>query len=358
MYCHKCKEKLEGDESYCPKCGINVQKDIQNRREEGNVNSPKKIILICSLAVFVLMIGCVSLFMMWNRTTTVENKEKTAQLSKEKENNKQIDKKEIASDPQEPSTIEREDSSSMEKQQKIENKEDSMPNDQSENQETTESQENPIQTNQSNSSPEKTNLSVEELAKTYYHDFLLYYKEKASTGFVDGPWEMINGIYSDSLYFPNGCDLEFYYTVIDLANDGVPELLISAEDGRTIYDAYCYWENEGQICPLVDPGDAYLGDRASCYICENNLIKVEASGVANYNYNTIAYYQMIAHAPETTCTEQIYQDGPYYYFRIEAENEAEPWKTSNATEEDFEKMRNKYPIKTDLEWHKLSEYSE
>lgn len=194
--------------------------------------------------------------------------------------------------------------------------------------------------------------SLYTLAKEYYGDFLQYYKEEEQNGFNIKDLELINPIFSDPGYFPNGyaqSGIELYYTVIDLANDGIPELFIS--DGDTLYGAYGVYESEGQICPLIYTNTAYIGDREKYFICENNMIKSEGSGGASSNI--IAYYQVAPHSQNATCIEAIYQENSNYYWGNLKGNNFE--QTSSATGSEYEDMKNKYPLKKDIEWLKLSE---
>lgn len=198
-----------------------------------------------------------------------------------------------------------------------------------------------------------SSIELENLTKEYYGDFLEYYKKEEQDGFVRKDLELINPIFADSLYFPDGYSqtgMSLYYTVFDLANDGVPELFIS--DGDSLYGAYGLFENEGQICPLIYTGTAYMGDRAKYYICENNMIKSEGSGGASSNI--IAYYQVNPHSQNATCTEAIYQENANYYWgKLDGNNFEQ---SSPATADEYENLKNKYPLKNDIQWLKLSEF--
>ena len=195
--------------------------------------------------------------------------------------------------------------------------------------------------------------STYSLANEYYGDFLKFYKEEEQNGFNRKDLELINPIFSDLRYFPNGyaqSGIELYYTVIDLANDGVPELFIS--DGDTLYGAYGFYESEFQVCPLLNTIGAYMGDRSRYFICDNNLIKHEGSSGASSNI--VAYYQVDSHSYTANCKEAVYQEGDNYYFGILDDNDF--LQSSTATADDYEALNNKYPLKNDIEWLKLSEF--
>lgn len=205
-----------------------------------------------------------------------------------------------------------------------------------------------------------TDTSYDQAAvNDYYGDFLRFYKEQEAAGFPTKEVELINQIFMDRLYFKNGyaaSGTELYYAAVDLAGDGVPEIFISDQRG-TIYGVYGVLDHtEGQIIPLIYDGSAYLGDRLRCEICENNLLKVTGSGGAASNM--IAYYQAKPGGGSLECTEGILQDGEEYWFGYETEGRQEFVKEARATEADYRDMEEKYPEKTGIQWHKLSEYAE
>ena len=205
-----------------------------------------------------------------------------------------------------------------------------------------------------------TDTSYDQAAvNDYYGDFLRFYKEQEAAGFPTKEVELINQIFMDRLYFKNGyaaSGTELYYAAVDLAGDGVPEIFISDQRG-TIYGVYGVLDHtEGQVIPLISDGSAYLGDRLRCEICENNLLKVTGSGGAASNM--IAYYQAKPGGGSLECTEGILQDGEEYWFGYETEGRQEFVKEARATEADYRDMEEKYPEKTGIQWHKLSEYAE
>lgn len=205
-----------------------------------------------------------------------------------------------------------------------------------------------------------TDTSYDQAAvNDYYGDFLRFYKEQEAAGFPTKEVELINQIFMDTLYFKNGyanSGTELYYAAIDLAGDGVPEIFISDQRG-TIYGVYGVLDHtEGQVIPLIYDGSAYLGDRLRCEICENNLLKVTGSGGALSNM--IAYYQAKPGGGRLECTEAILQDGEEYWLGYETEGREEFEKESRASETDYREMDRKYQLKSDVKWHKLSEYTE
>lgn len=192
--------------------------------------------------------------------------------------------------------------------------------------------------------------TIDECAKRYYGGFLNYYKTYAECGF-EGFYEMINGIYCTY-----GFEGELYYTIIDLANDGIPELFIS--DGEMIYDAYAIYQvsaHEQQIVPLVSYSGAYLGDRLQCEICEGNILKISSSG--GYDSGEIAYWKLNIEEHDLTLVEGVYGNGQnYYYGTVEKEEYGVPGYENQVvvSKEDYWNMDKKYSIVKNLNWRKLS----
>ena len=207
-----------------------------------------------------------------------------------------------------------------------------------------------------------TGTSADEtVVKDYYGDFLRFYKEQEAAGFPTTEVELINQIFMDRSYFKNGyaaSGTELYYAAVDLAEDGVPEIFISDQNG-TIYGVYGLLDHtEGQIIPLIYGiygSSAYLGDRLRRAICDNNLLKVTCSGAAS---NMIVYYQANPGGGSLECTEGILQDGEDYWFGYETGERRKFVKETRATAADYRDMEGKYREKTGIRWHRLSEFTE
>lgn len=207
-----------------------------------------------------------------------------------------------------------------------------------------------------------TGTSADEtVVKDYYGDFLRFYKEQEAAGFPTTEVELINQIFMDRSYFKNGyaaSGTELYYAAVDLAEDGVPEIFISDQNGM-IYGVYGVLDHtEGQIIPLIYGiygSGVYLGDRLRCEICDNNLLKVTCSGAAS---NMIVYYQANPGGGSLECTEGILQDGEDYWFGYETGERRKFVKETRATAADYRDMEGKYREKTGIRWHRLSEFTE
>lgn len=309
-YCRNCKSELQGDENFCPICGSEIHKYVAPNQDTRNMNhhlskkqSTKTVAIwatSCILLCVLLITGTFfALYAKKNNKNVEETKNQTIEVS-----------------PKEEKVT----SSSSE----------------SENE---------------NIVPESSTDQVYNLAREYYGDFLEYYKEQESAGFSGAPSELINEMFFSQGFFPDGFknyDITLYYTVIDLAGDGVPELFIS--DKEILYDAYGLMESEGQIWPLF--GDSTMGNRTHYTICENNMIRCESSSGAAYN--TVAYYRVEPHAYTSVCSEAIVQEEQTYYFATE--NSHVFSYMDAATQADYEALTVKYPEKEDIQWLKLSEF--
>ena len=192
--------------------------------------------------------------------------------------------------------------------------------------------------------------SVHELARTYYGDFLEYYKEQELTGFTTPDMELINPIFSSPQYFPEGyanSGTTLYYTVLDLADDGVPELFIS--DGSQLYGAFGLIESERQVSPLFD---LRMGEYTEYQLCVDNMIRgYEREGNV---IRIIAYYRVEPHAYDASCSEAVYTDMSNYYFAT-LENGKWNFQTA-ATYNDFKELETKYPVNENIEWLRLSDF--
>lgn len=184
----------------------------------------------------------------------------------------------------------------------------------------------------------------------YWRDFILYYKQYEDSGFADPTLPLVNKIFAT--YFPDGCDMELYYAKIDLANDGLPELFIGDEYG-SIYGVYVYDKNNSQVISLIPDAD-YLGDRTHCYLCANNLIRIESSGGATYNETSI--WKVDKYKTELTLVDSIcnYEDG-FYYATLDEMDSSGTESANPATYEEYAALELKYPEMTNIQWNKLSE---
>ena len=401
MECKHCHCDLNGEEKFCPSCGAELEQSERSEKEmplEKHGNSKKKWVIISGVIVTTAL--CVGVGIVQYNKQSAEKKAQQEAIQKKKEKEaKIIDDKEI----EEKVKVETEEKETNEVEEETKNEEEFIfPH--SDIEALTDSQVESLSHEQlafarneiiarhgrifeeepyksyferkswysgsvepeefdSNyetelSETEKANIelikkyekteeeSIEEVAKKHYGDFLEYYRQQELEGFKQQNLEHINPLF----YIYN--DTQLYYTVLDLANDGVPELFIS--DKETIYGAFSL-AGDGQIMHLVSPpGASLMGERTVYDICENNMIReISSGGATNY---TISYLGVYPHATAAKYEEIICRDGERYYWGEDRLPEGEVSYLSEATAKDCSEMENKYPLKQDIIWLKLSEF--
>ncbi len=308
MHCSNCGNPLKGHEKYCAKCGKPVGNETIEKSSEVSVSNTNKnhggknlFLIIVGILLLVAVIVILIIFM----------------------------KKDEVSSEAEISNIENE----------------------VEETKTETQTESEIQTE---------NLSTEELAEKYYDSLLIRFQKYEANKFEETDLQKefveMNYLY----HWGASVNLELYYALIDLANDGVPELFIADEDKR-IYDVFVKDAELDKEYVLV-PG---LGERTWCSVCENNVIKVYGSGGADTGGTD--YWKLEETETKLELIEHICHDGTtsngevlmsYYYgtIRVEGEYGYEYEDERPISQEDYQKIENSYREKTDIEWHKLSEY--
>ncbi|OUN30521.1 sigma-70 family RNA polymerase sigma factor [Massilimicrobiota sp. An80] len=193
-------------------------------------------------------------------------------------------------------------------------------------------------------------LNIYTTANKYYHDFLKYYQDFENNNFSFEDAELVNtGLYT--LQQNTDEKIILYYTIIDINDDDIPELFIS--DKTTLYNGYTV-ASDGQVWPLFGSSleNGIVGERILYNICSNGMIRKFASGGALSN--VLSYYYLKPHNFKLEAEISISQDENNYYFADwDGEN---AYFIDNATESDYEELKNKYAVRTDLIWLKLSEF--
>lgn len=162
-------------------------------------------------------------------------------------------------------------------------------------------------------------LTQDDSANKYYAAILTEYQQAEESGYS-----------GDSSTYPNvnknllsygGYDL--FYAIIDLCNDGVPELFISEQrdsdsPNYEIVDIYGYEDGTPQHLNVgigmgespLDPNGA-MGNRMYYTICENNMLK--ETGSSGADQNTVTYYELKQDTATLLINERVSQDGTDYY---------------------------------------------
>ncbi len=197
-------------------------------------------------------------------------------------------------------------------------------------------------------------MQIEEVkkeAKKYYGELLEIYKQQEMQGFEQKYPEQINQAFGDLKYFPDGyvnTELSMFYTVADLAEDGIPELLVGYNG--SIYDIYGI--DNGNIISLIDTGDYYKGADIFFSVCDNNFIKAEK--FADGESIMTAYYMVEPTTCEVICLKAIEKRGTNYYVGTFEEGKFIEEKGTSFGE--YEKFQNMFEENMKLKWNLLYDY--
>lgn len=184
----------------------------------------------------------------------------------------------------------------------------------------------------------------------YYGDIIEGYKYQQSLGFKEKQLELMNPYLCDLYNSEEGKGMEIYYTFIDLSNDGIPELFFS--DKNIIFYAIGVWKEQGQLFPMLSPENGDIGKEIMYEICENNMIKETRK---YETYESISYLFLSKNQYYAEYQDTIVREGSNYYFG-EMQDDDSIFYLSSATQNDYNDMKNKYPLKTNIQWKKVSEY--
>ena len=151
--------------------------------------------------------------------------------------------------------------------------------------------------------------------------------------------------------------IELSYTLINLDNNAFPELIIARNlsDVRSYFDIdYCIYDIygyiNGTVQRLFDPYEYSMGYRGTFAICENSVIRCDASGSAAHS--STEYFSLNNISGFPICVLRIdkitiYKDGDTKYFIINGNDETE------ITKEEYQSIRIKYGLKNNIKWIKL-----
>lgn len=186
-----------------------------------------------------------------------------------------------------------------------------------------------------------------------YADFLTMYKTAQDNHFyaydLDNP-----ALQNINQRLPLSPDLKLSYTLIDLANDGTPELFIADqsdlyESGYNIRDSYGY--NNGTSGRIFD--DMMMGERTSYAIMNGGVIRCRVHGSAkSYGYY---FYQVDQNSRTPNLVRYLEYDGWYGDQFIAGYNSNVT--QTRVTEAQFQSILNSYTFKTDLTWYPIGDLS-
>lgn len=188
-----------------------------------------------------------------------------------------------------------------------------------------------------------------------YGDYLAAYREYEESGFEEYPYEyeMISDYYPILMEYGECYDFELYYAFVDLANDGIPELFIG--DKEMIYDTAMPVSSENfDLTYVADPGGAFLGERAFCDICSDNILREEGTGGASYN--TATYSKLGKDTCKPVSGYGVEMDGEKCYSLIYNVESQEFIKDKEISTDEYWDIWNNYKTLEGITWNKLSDY--
>lgn len=186
-----------------------------------------------------------------------------------------------------------------------------------------------------------------------YADFLTMYKMAQDNHFY--AYDLSNpALQNINQRLPLSPDLQLSYTLVDLANDGTPELFIADqsdlyESGYNIRDSYGY--NNGMSGRIFD--DMMMGERTSYAIMNGGVIRCWVLGSAkSYGYY---FYQVGQDSRTPNLVRYLEYDGWYGDQFIAGYNSNVT--QTRVTEAQFQSILNSYTFKTDLTWYPIGDLS-
>ena len=186
-----------------------------------------------------------------------------------------------------------------------------------------------------------------------YADFLTMYKVAQDNHFyaydLDNP-----ALQNINMRLPLSPDAELSYTLVDLANDGTPELFIADlsdlfEWGYNIRDSYGY--DNGVSGRIFD--DMMMGERTWYTIMNDGVIRCRAHGSA-YSYGYY-FYQVGSNGRTPNLVRYLEYDGwngDRYYTATN-----NPYVKVPVTAAEYYSIQNSYTFKTDLIWYPIGDLS-
>lgn len=305
MYCKKCGNRLDDDAVFCSVCGMPIKKRTDpepGRKKPGRSRAALLIGSVASVLILAIAAGGVVWFIQEKRKSEISENRQAAGVSTENEENKQ-------------SGTEQEDAT-----------------------------------------------YTDETARKYYARILTEYQKAEQQGFA-GNYEEFPYVNPNLI---NSGSRELYYTLEDMCEDGVPELVIAEmseekDSGYEIVDIYGYADSTPQHFSVVRgfgidsvSGDGQMENWPDCSVCEGGILKcVEDDNPSDLN---TVYLSLIDGTAELNYERQIlYSNGIY------AEDSSGGFAVDKITEAEYEQllkdMEDQYPVKTDMEWKKIADLS-
>ena len=203
---------------------------------------------------------------------------------------------------------------------------------------------------------------TDETAQKYYARILTEYQKAGQKGFA--------GNYGEFSYVNpnliNSGSRELYYTLEDMSEDGIPELVIAEmseekDSGYEIMDIYGYADGTPQHLSVVIgfgidsvSGDGQTENWPDCSVCEGGMLKCvkdeEPEELSTVYLSLTAGTAKLNYERQILYSNGIYTDGSSGGLAADEITEAE-------YEQLLKDMEDQYPVKTDMEWKKIQDLS-
>ena len=191
---------------------------------------------------------------------------------------------------------------------------------------------------------DKGHTEENEAAKLY-EAVIEDYRRAAESGFQGDAamYPYVSPHLFDELFMqPIYADRTMYYALVDLCEDGVPELLLAFENGgfEQGYDILDVYGHDGYNPKriVMEGGGPYQ----RYYACENGIIRKNWISGGRSAVGEL-YFQLSPNSVFVQKIADIYRDG-YGTFHDQTEKNVE------ITKEEYEAIKNQYSLKNDIEW--------
>lgn len=191
-----------------------------------------------------------------------------------------------------------------------------------------------------------------------YLDVLQRYKKAQDNNFYRGQYDgpTLENMGLNSVLAVGSLVPKLHYTLVDLANDGTPELFIADLDASSslpywIIDLYGYENSSAKR--IVN--DRSLGYRSEYIITENGYLENQASaGARDSIYQYLTVKPNSATPIYSQSLEYVSWTGDEYYICYGAFDGANKYSISKT---EFDNIRAQYPWKQNITWHPIGDYA-
>lgn len=379
MFCKKCGKELEDDALFCPGCGTKTDKKAEEAADPPKKKTP---FILAGILTAILIAGCGGIFLFLNKgedkpAEKPERQEKQIETARKEEGTSEDEyifphsDKEYLTDAEVENLTEEElgyaRNEIIARHGRIYTDDTYKPYFESKSwyEGTVEPEAFDSDYENQLNEIEKANIRLikkyeerpetDALARQYYAGILREYQEAEAGGFSGGnsQYPHVNPLLMDNSHEASLC-----YALVDLCNDGIPELLIGYARGGTgsdyeVVDLYGYeGEIAKQLAVVMGFDKRPLGEQnlisgnTHYAVCDNGLLREDRTDGGSDQ--EVTYYELVENTVELCVKEGAGQDGDIYFEKDEG-----GLGVMESTKEFYENMREKYALRADLSWYTL-----